>query len=288
MKRNWAMLSAGIGVILLAMIGLVGVSQAAPSTPARNDGSKEAVYFIHGYDTGADTNCRGYWGNALTEMRRWGWTGPQHTVGYYTNDTGCGVNIARSGVDAHIKDLGKKMANEIYNRYSRHGKSVDVVAHSMGGLIIRAALTGTAQREAGFPSYLYVEDVVTLSTPHKGSAWFTRACGSVQCDEMAGGSSFLRWAKNNPQSRQGTDWTLIGSDDDAVVAADSATNISGVGHRVIYRDGADISHSNINETVRGTYKQKYWNASDRRWHEVARGAAPIKAASNALYSWKKW
>ncbi|WP_329106201.1 hypothetical protein OG792_00310 [Micromonospora sp. NBC_01699] len=57
---------------------------------------------------------------------------------------------------------------------------------------------------------------------------------------------------------------------------------------MIYLDGADISHGNITDTVRGSYKQRYWNAADGRWTEVAKGAAPIRSASNALFSWKKW
>ncbi|MER7007413.1 hypothetical protein ABT297_30820 [Dactylosporangium sp. NPDC000555] len=287
MKRNWAILSMALGVVIAAIVGIVGVGQAATSTPKRSDSSSEPVYFIHGWEPLTRADCNDYWGAAMKEMRTWGWTGPQHTVGFYANDTNCGVTINRGDQSTHIKDLGRKLANEIYSRYSKKGKSVDVLAHSMGGLVIRAALAGTAAKEQGFPPYLYVEDVVTLSTPHRGSAGFTRLCRSVQCNEMSGDSPFLRSLQANPQSKQGTDWTMIGSDDDQVVSADSATNISG-GHRVIYRDGSNVNHGNITDTVRGTYKQKYWNAGDKQWHEVSKGAAPIKAASNALFSWSKW
>ncbi|WP_329106203.1 hypothetical protein OG792_00315 [Micromonospora sp. NBC_01699] len=196
MKRNWALLLTAFGAIALTLVGIVGVSHAAPATPGRSDSRTEPVYFVHGYDKDADTNCQSYWGAAMTEMRRWGWSGPQHTVGYYTNDTSCNVTLARSGTNTHIKDLGKKLANEIYNRYSKRGKSVDVLAHSMGGLIIRAALTGTANREAGFPPYLYVEDVVTLSTPHKGAAGFTRACNSIQYGRVGGLGHQRQWPRS--------------------------------------------------------------------------------------------
>ncbi|MEV0134885.1 hypothetical protein AB0H83_41330 [Dactylosporangium sp. NPDC050688] len=286
MKRNLATLCIALGVVIAAIVGLAGISQAA-ATPRRADSSNEPVYFVHGWQINSSVNCNNYWGAAMREMRAWGWTGPQHTVGFYAGDTNCGIAINRGDQSVGLKELGKKLANEIYHRYSKRGKSVDVLAHSMGGLIIRAALAGTAARERGFPPYLYVEDVVTLSTPHQGSAGFTRLCRTVQCNDMAGGSTFLRTLKANPQSKQGTDWTMIGSDDDQVVSADSATNISG-GHRVIYRDGADISHGNITDTVRGSYKQKYWNAADRRWRETNSGAAPIRAASNALHAWSKW
>ena len=49
---------------------------------------------------------------------------------------------------------------------------MDIVAHSMGGLIARVALLGSAQGWEGFPPKLDVNNVVTLSTPH--GAWRTR------------------------------------------------------------------------------------------------------------------
>ncbi|MFJ2591339.1 esterase/lipase family protein, partial [Streptomyces sp. NPDC087538] len=54
--------------------------------------------------------------------------------------------------------------------YSAKGQTVDLVGHSMGGLIIRAALAGYAKGDPTWPDTLYVEDVVTLGTPHK-AAW---------------------------------------------------------------------------------------------------------------------
>ncbi|WP_443030951.1 PGAP1-like alpha/beta domain-containing protein [Streptomyces sp. CB02400] len=41
----------------------------------------------------------------------------------------------------------------MYKNDSRYGWSVDLVGHSMGGLIIRAALTGTERHMEGWPPF---------------------------------------------------------------------------------------------------------------------------------------
>jgi triacylglycerol esterase/lipase EstA (alpha/beta hydrolase family) len=47
-----------------------------------------------------------------------------------------------------------KLGWEIYNRYSRYGIAVDVVGHSMGGLVIRAMLTGNQRHLSGWAPYV--------------------------------------------------------------------------------------------------------------------------------------
>ena len=60
--------------------------------------------------------------------------------------------------------------NYVDSDYTNKGKPVDIVGHSMGGLIARVALLGSAQGWEGFPPKLNVDNVVTLSTPHQGVA----------------------------------------------------------------------------------------------------------------------
>jgi triacylglycerol esterase/lipase EstA (alpha/beta hydrolase family) len=63
----------------------------------------------------------------------------------------------------------------------------------MGGLIARVALTGVSRGWKGFPPFLYVEDAVTLGTPHGGvAASWVRSCDETQCVQMRPGSKFLR------------------------------------------------------------------------------------------------
>ncbi|MHC3455708.1 esterase/lipase family protein [Streptomyces prasinus] len=200
------------------------------------------------------------------------------------------MQIARGSAEVSLRTLGKKLAWDIYRRYSRHGKSVDIISHSMGGLIARAALTGVERKLQGWPPYLYVEDVATLGTPHAGAA-IGYAClvgrQSRQCKQMRPGSAFLNWAAHNPQSTQGTDWTLIGARDDGLVGM-SALRMRGVGHRVWYNgNNPGWNHGSLNEITTGRYRMVYENPPATAV-EDPNGAAPARAAMNSLYWWRNW
>src|SRR4051794_37430604 len=126
------------------------------AVPKRNNSATEAVYFIHGFDAspkGTGQQCDSYWKAALNGFRTGGWKGKLVTFGYYRTDSGCTVEYPGTR-STPLKTVGQKLAWDIYNRYSRHGKSIDVVAHSMGGLIIRSALTQVAKKAGGWPPYL--------------------------------------------------------------------------------------------------------------------------------------
>jgi triacylglycerol esterase/lipase EstA (alpha/beta hydrolase family) len=147
-------------------------------------------------------------------------------VGFYAGDSGCADYVpdrADNTVNTSITELGRELANLIYTRYTSRQRPVAVSAHSMGGLVIRAALDGVANRQPGFPARLQVTDVVTSSTPHAGTPVVTRCAGRVeQCAQMLPGSGFLTNLGQNPQGVAGTDWTLIGSRRDQSVPARSA------------------------------------------------------------------
>jgi alpha-beta hydrolase superfamily lysophospholipase len=54
------------------------------------------------------------------------------------------------------------LAVALHREYTSKRQPVDVIGHSMGGLIARLALLGSAQGWAGFPSKFDVDNVVTL------------------------------------------------------------------------------------------------------------------------------
>ncbi|GAA4803048.1 esterase/lipase family protein [Streptomyces ziwulingensis] len=288
MIRRWsAFLAAAIAALVLGTAAV-----PAQAAPARDDSNTEAVYFVKGYSKGSPpgANCKTYWKPATAAFTQWGWQGKLHTVGFYTRDRGCSVTIARRGTDASLRSLGRALAKDIYRRYTSKGKSVDLVGHSMGGLIVRAALTGVQQKLPGWPTKLYVEDVVTLGTPHDGLSTLagigcSLAYGTRQCQDMRHESSFLDWAAQSPQGTQGTDWTLIGAADDDVVD-DSALRMS-ASHDVWYPGSNGWSHGALTDITTGTYAMNY-----RNWPtpplETQNGAAPIRAAMNALYWEKDW
>ncbi|MEU4769767.1 hypothetical protein AB0H12_41760 [Actinosynnema sp. NPDC023794] len=279
--------------IALAASLVLPTAWPAVAAPARDNSAARPVYFVHGYSFLGNPpghNCwDGYWRTLGDAMRSYGWTGSYHTVGFYRGDTNCNTKILDGDRDTPIQELGRLLAWNIYTSFSKSNISVDVVAHSMGGLVTRAALTGVARKESGWPPYLYIEDVVTLSTPHKGARG-AGICGvfTRQCQDMTEGSPFLRWLYNAPQSAQGTDWTLIGAEDDDIVSNESAVGMSGAGHTVIYRAGQGIEHEVIPQITSGSYQQWYWNYYDNKSYWTGSGAPPTRVANNAIYHWWKW
>ena len=255
-----------------------------PAVPVRADSRSRTLFLVHGYSTdGSGQDCGGYWGSAMSALRNEGWSGTFVTYGYYTVDTGCTIEYPGTR-DSSIWILGQDLAWEIYMRYSRNGQSVDVLAHSMGGLVIRAALTGVSRGDTGFPPYIYVEDVATLSTPHLG-AGFARLCLFLQCVEMRPGSGLLGRLAANPQSRQGTDWSLFGAGDDVIVEDGSATGIS-AGHKVIWHSHQGIGHGDIKQLNPGAKTADHWHHHDPVWR-VGTFEQPV-ITTNALAYWSRW
>jgi hypothetical protein len=258
-------------------LGLPGGTR--PGTPSRTDGANKPVLFVHGWEiSGSNANCNGdYWGNAKTEFRTiGGWSADNlKTVAYYNNDVYCDLSTgSAANNDTDIASIGRDLAWLIYNNYSRWGVPIDIVAHSMGGLIVRVAITGTQYNVAGFPPYVFVEDAVTLSTPHNGRGDSTgpAACDpfSAQCDQMRTDSAFIGgWIRpfGNPQaSGLGTDWTAVASGDDLIVSSASGLDqYSGYqfGHKVLYYSGQGLGHSPMHTVDGGTFRAGYcdWNVS---------------------------
>ncbi|MFF3335582.1 esterase/lipase family protein [Streptomyces sp. NPDC002888] len=284
--RHWRTRLLAVALGLLLAVGLAGPAQGAP---VRDDSVSRPIYFVPGYGMWGGYDCwSDYWKPAGDQMRAWGMTGSYHTVGYYDGNTNCNTTIINGGSrDVSIKELGRLLAWNIYSSYSKHNLSVDVVAHSMGGLVTRAALTGVARKESGWPPYLYIEDVVTLSTPHRGTG-IGYVCAFIQCQEMRPGSTLLNWLYQSPQSAIGTDWTLMGADDDDTVDTESALGMS-AGHYVRYDASQGIEHDQIYRTLANTsYNQRYWNYYDKTWVQTGAGASPVRALTNALYHWWRW
>ncbi|MDG9675909.1 hypothetical protein [Micromonospora sp. DH14] len=281
---------------LATVVGVVGTGAAAHAAPARDDSFNEPVYFVPGFTfdlLGRDPghHCwEGYWKPMADAMRSWGWKGSYHTVSFYKGDNGCNTVIRENGDrDVSIYELGRLLAWNIYTSFSKNNISVDVVAHSMGGLIVRSALTGVAAKGSGWPPYLYIEDVVTIGTPHRGTNRAS-ACAAIygyrQCTEMSPGSALLNALYQSPQSAQGTDWTLIGSDDDDIISTESALGMT-AGHYLRYDANQGLEHSNVHQVVSGNYYQRYKNYYEANWSQ-GWGAPPARSANNSLYYWWRW
>ena len=242
--------------VFVAVAVLLGAN--VPGAEARTDNRSKPTVYVHGYNAFGDgTDCN-MWNTMDNTLNTWGNTGAKSTVKYYFGDTNCTHSLQSYGTNGkhydpgyanwdryvRLEHLGYRLAWMLYTVYSRNGVTVDVVSHSMGGLITRYALAQVARKHVDFPPYLYVEDSVTLGTPHAGTGW-ADLCWTTQCEQMRPGSAFVNWLASyapNPQGSGGTDWTTVGSYDDEVVSEGSAISMSAA-HKVQYLGSADVAHS---------------------------------------------
>ena len=239
MKRTDRRRSMALALVVAMAWGLVGT---AP-TVARTDSRDKTTIFIHGYN---GRNCTADWRDLLLDMRAAGFIGPFYVVRYLSSDTACDLsgianarNVSLFEFGSHSAVYGHTGTTHDNNTDIRHlswhlshwirdfipdDPAVDVVAHSMGGLIIRISL---AKQGAGDWPALRVEDVVTLGTPH-GGVRFSGFIGTVQGSQMEPGSFLMNWLASNaanPQGVDGTEWSIFGSGADVVVPQGTATQM---------------------------------------------------------------
>jgi pimeloyl-ACP methyl ester carboxylesterase len=254
-RRTLLILVAAIGIVLIATVPfLVGGKNKAKSTA-------DPIVLVHGY--ALVTGCPGgdvgaYWSGLTTSFISAGWANPIVPVSFYQCDTNgtsidshgdpkayfpSGEVTAADGSVAYTKQtdtrhLAYVLAWYIYDTYSAHGQSVDLVGHSMGGLMMRWALQQVAARNAAFPPYLLVSNAVTISSPYLGAiaavGKLAACAGALQCAQFAAGSPFLAELATNPgpQGRDGTDWSVMGGGPCDDMSAASATAMTG--HRITW------------------------------------------------------
>lgn len=240
--RLAAMLLSGLTLITGLVVGSTPTAEAAAPT-------SRTVLLVHGMPGPLDiffskVDCKDAamtaWANGL---RNRGITNVV-TVGYNNNDVNCNLRvpgIANNDMNTSLDEVAREFANLVWNNYTSRGVKIAISAHSMGGLIVRRAITGVMNQDAGYPAYLYVSDVVTSGTPHFGAvvAGVCALSFNLQCLQMSAGLDLLPrnpfiWALSlygNPQADQrapfspvdGTDWTLIGSWCDTAVGGASST-----------------------------------------------------------------
>jgi hypothetical protein len=221
-------LTAAVALVALATVAF----GATACQPSRTTDRSHVVVMLHGWEAlGRGTDCNSTFGSLSSSLRNRGFTGAMVTVGFYDTDKNCNVNLRDWGSIANTsswEDLSKALSTYLFRTYTSKGITVDLVGHSMGGLIIRGAVFGSSHHDAGFSAPLLVEDAITLAGPHDGAAWYTTACLWGQCSGLKPGSSEIKWVQQdgNPQGAQGTEWTVFGSTADQVVPADSALDMA--------------------------------------------------------------
>jgi pimeloyl-ACP methyl ester carboxylesterase len=315
-----------IAVAAMAMAMMVGLATVAIAVTADPEGTvdewdarqgpnrlRRPIIFVHGVDAFGESgvDCSGW--NGLKQLFRD--NDPKVTdsarlvaVQYYSHDTNCGSSISKYGdhgthygsghengehtSETNIRHLAYHFAwyvNRVWNVDDTH---VDIVAHSMGGLIARYALAQVARGNSEFPSRLLVDDVITAGTPHAGARALAELCfWNLECQQMDRGSEFMTWLADNamrPKPIDRTDWTLIGSEDDNVVASTSATSMGTATTRLVYGTDNNIEHGDYYEN-RGLWlpETAHWLLWKKQgkddWAPYEWGRWPGRWAQRALY-----
>jgi hypothetical protein len=152
--------------------------------------------------------------------------------GDHQNYTGCDA-LPGSGIHTRntaIAHLAFHLAWSIYNHYTSKGIPVDIVAHSMGGLIVRMAVHQSGSGDPAWPPRLLVDSVVSYGTPFNGAKDACLAWASVvaygQLREMCAWSRLLNYLRAEAQDLPGH-WVLIGSGSDGYVEGESAVDMDG-------------------------------------------------------------
>lgn len=288
--------------ITLATVALLVLAFAAPAADARTDNRSKPVVIVHGFappdlnPTASDgLDCRALFGDFEAFLRSFGY-GNIHTVAYYGNDTNCDRNVHGSGQNRTVRHrssargghfggssshdatngrLGDHDQNSLLEHLGYHlawnlrnnfgNRRIDIVAHSMGGLIVRYALQRVDDGHPRFPARLNVEDVVTMGSPHGGTG-VASFCGATfnfrQCNQMTPNSEFLqrinatnRGRHPNPSNDadEPTDWTIMGSQDDEVVSELSALSMNRADNGVFYTEAANYDHDDYFQDLGGAF-----------------------------------
>jgi hypothetical protein len=250
-KCTMRKLSKHVALLLAALaIALGGLTFLAPQH-AHAGSTSDPVLLVHGFSLSSAQNCNtsSMFGDIESFFNGQGITSTR-SLGYYNGDSSCNAYLKQekshctgwydSGsndgtVNEDIRHTSCLLAWYIWDTYTSHGVTVAVVAHSMGGILIRQAMNDTPYVGA-FPPYLMVSDVVTAGTPHQGlppgAAWTWETfqgcpgnCVEVAQMERTNGlmsnmnsTSFRGGFARNPQGYGGTDWTSMASNNDELLS----------------------------------------------------------------------
>jgi uncharacterized protein (TIGR03437 family) len=217
----------GLRLVTCLLTGLLAAiaarAQLIPSGTPVPSTTLPPVVFINGYQfEGCPTTFAGTFGIADQVLENNG------EVSLFFNT--CSLPSTST-----IEDLAGAFASFMAALKYTNGQpveTVDVVAHSMGGLVLRSYLSGKQNALGVFqpPAATHVRKAVFLATPHFGTGIASLLGVTKQVDEMASGSAFLF----------GLDTWNQGTDDlrgvDAVAAAGNAGS-GGTGNAAGFDDG---------------------------------------------------
>jgi pimeloyl-ACP methyl ester carboxylesterase len=180
----------------------------APIRALPDDGHRP-ILFLHGLG--------GHRGNFLP-MRAW--------LGMRGRRRGYAIGMT-AGVD--LMTLGKELSSLIETILDVNGlpadAQVDIVAHSMGGVVARLALL-----EVG--SLARVHTLVTLGTPHSGTQ-IARLGGTHRCHDLRPGSPVMAALAAQLPWRGPTQLVCLWSVDDPIMQPAQTAQVDGADNRLL-------------------------------------------------------
>jgi triacylglycerol lipase len=108
------------------------------------------------------------------------------------------------------RSYGRRVHDAVVEAARSHDGEVDVLAHSMGGLCARWGIERLGGAE-------FVDDLVTLGTPHQGSYLAYAGIATAGGRAMIPGSRFLT-ELNDGSLADGVDYTAVWSDRDGAIS----------------------------------------------------------------------
>lgn len=197
--------------------------------PVLNPHAERVVLMVHGFGARGGHDCDDYFRGMREGLGAELGSENVVTIRWYAGDENCSDTIPGVGdntIQTSVEEIATELADYVQGEYSANGVPVDIVAHSLGGLIVRSML-----QQRG--SDLLVGRVITLGTPHAGVYFSLPAflgcpvgnIGIYQCVQSSAGSDFITSLEHNPQSAISTHWTLIGTHHDAVVGPETALSM---------------------------------------------------------------
>ncbi|MGH7817578.1 MAG: carboxypeptidase regulatory-like domain-containing protein, partial [Candidatus Binatia bacterium] len=149
-----------------------------------------------------------------------------------------------------VKTCNGLQVTDAEQKELRAAPKVHIIAHSMGGLVTRAYISGMARREGVVGTVSFENDIgkfITLATPHFGTVWSGLA--GTQVAQMSYGSRFLwdlhkAWTNTAYwRNSQSSMMTIVALGDGTVPDHASAAYVNGasVAPRYVYKDHTSLS-----------------------------------------------
>lgn len=202
MRAGPASLVGGLTAVAILVLVLSSFGTAASPapmklpTPAAQIGSKDTyVILVHGFDPAIDPSSVWTYGiNVDAQLVEAGYTvGIVSYYGEFTLTFNNGLRYSDPGfvgtTNTPIQTIGLELAKAVVHLFGTRGATLDLVGHSMGGLVVKYML------EDSLGLRIHVKNVIYLGSPMNGAplsalSGYVNASG-YQADEMEQGSGFL-------------------------------------------------------------------------------------------------